>query len=37
MPQAAAVEIMVVDDQRAMRTLVRDSLSQMNCANPAAF
>jgi two-component system chemotaxis response regulator CheY len=32
MPQAAAIEIMVVDDQRAMRTLVRDSLSQIGCA-----
>jgi two-component system chemotaxis response regulator CheY len=33
MPQAADVEIMVVDDQRAMRTLVRDSLSQIGCAS----
>jgi two-component system chemotaxis response regulator CheY len=32
MPQASAVEIMVVDDQRAMRALVRDSLAQIGCA-----
>jgi two-component system, chemotaxis family, chemotaxis protein CheY len=32
MPQAASVEIMVVDDQRATRTLVRDSLKQIGCA-----
>jgi two-component system chemotaxis response regulator CheY len=32
MPQAADVEIMVVDDQRAMRALVRDSLAQIGCA-----
>jgi CheY-like chemotaxis protein len=32
MPQAAAVEIMVVDDQRATRTLVRESLAQIGCA-----
>lgn len=31
MPQAAAVEVMVVDDQRAMRALVRDSLGQIGC------
>jgi two-component system chemotaxis response regulator CheY len=33
MPQAAAIEIMVVDDQRAMRTLVRESLTQIGCAS----
>jgi len=32
MPQAASVEIMVVDDQRATRTLVRETLSQIGCA-----
>jgi two-component system, chemotaxis family, chemotaxis protein CheY len=32
MPQAASVEIMVVDDQRATRTLVRESLGQIGCA-----
>jgi two-component system, chemotaxis family, chemotaxis protein CheY len=32
MPQASTVEIMVVDDQRAMRALVRDSLAQIGCA-----
>jgi two-component system chemotaxis response regulator CheY len=32
MPQAALVEIMVVDDQRATRSLVRDSLTQIGCA-----
>ena len=31
MPQASTVEIMVVDDQRAMRALVRDSLAQIGC------
>jgi two-component system chemotaxis response regulator CheY len=31
MPQAAAIEVMVVDDQRAMRALVRDSLSDLGC------
>jgi two-component system chemotaxis response regulator CheY len=33
MPQAAAIEIMVVDDQRAMRALVRSSLIDLGCVN----
>ena len=37
MPQASAVEIMVVDDQRAMRALVRDSLAQIGCACVSEF
>jgi two-component system chemotaxis response regulator CheY len=37
MPQAAALEIMVVDDQRAMRTLVRNSLNQIGCASVREF
>src|ERR1017187_3081768 len=31
MPLASAIEIMIVDDQRAMRSLVRDSLIQIGC------
>jgi two-component system, chemotaxis family, chemotaxis protein CheY len=31
MPQAADIEIMVVDDQRAMRALVRGSLNDLGC------
>ena len=31
MPRSALLQIMVVDDQRTMRTLVRESLAQMGC------
>jgi two-component system chemotaxis response regulator CheY len=31
MPVAADMQIMIVDDQRAMRNLVRTSLSQLGC------
>jgi two-component system chemotaxis response regulator CheY len=31
MPIAAAIEILVVDDQRAMRALVRGSLNDLGC------
>jgi two-component system chemotaxis response regulator CheY len=37
MPQAADIEIMVVDDQRAMRALVRNSLAQIGCACVSEF
>jgi two-component system, chemotaxis family, chemotaxis protein CheY len=29
MPQAALIEVMIVDDQRAIRSLVRDSLNEL--------
>ncbi len=31
MPIAADIEVMIVDDQRAMRNLVRTSISQLGC------
>jgi two-component system chemotaxis response regulator CheY len=31
MPRGALLQVMVVDDQRTMRTLVRESLAQMGC------
>jgi two-component system, chemotaxis family, chemotaxis protein CheY len=33
MPAASALQILVVDDQRAMRALVRESLAQIGCRN----
>jgi two-component system chemotaxis response regulator CheY len=33
MPHASALSVLVVDDQRAIRALVRDSLQQLGCRN----
>lgn len=33
MPKGSLLHVLVVDDQRTMRTLVRESLAQMGCHN----